>query len=240
MIGALLLLAQLAAPRFDSYPVDLRVTPTTTGARLRLSVRDPRSRAMVRRFTVVHERPMHLWVIGAGLEFFVHDHPIAQPDGVFMIDVALPRAGPYMAVADFLPDRGTPQRFQQMFTTGEAFTIMAAPVLDLSAKVSGGVRVSLDVAAVKAGEAKPITVRLEDAATGAPVSDLEPYFGAPAHLFIVSTDLTEAIEADADGQLRGSALGFAPLLPRAGRYKAWLQFQRAGNVGTAAFVFDVP
>jgi hypothetical protein len=35
-------------------------------------------------------------------------------------------------------------------------------------------------------------------------------------------------------------LSFAPLLPRAGRYKLWIQLQRGGRVTTAAFVIDVP
>ena len=64
---------------------------------------------------------MHLFVVGDGLEYFAHEHPVPQPDGVFMLDVRLPQAGPYMAIAEFLPDGGTPQTFQQAFTTGEAF-----------------------------------------------------------------------------------------------------------------------
>ena len=32
---------------------------------------------------------------------------------------------------------------------------------------------------------------------------------------------------------------FTPLIPRAGRYKMWVQFQRGGKVSTASFVIDV-
>jgi hypothetical protein len=39
---------------------------------------------------------------------------------------------------------------------------------------------------------------------------------------------------------RGPAIAFAPLVPRAGRHKVWIQFQRGGKVSTAAFVIDVP
>jgi hypothetical protein len=97
---------------------------------------------------------------------------------------------------------------------------------------------------VKAGDTKPLTFRIEDAATGAPVTDLEPYLGAAAHLLVVSADLTEAIHGhpigtSLVGQVQGAALSFAPLVPRAGVYKVWIQFQRAGRVSTADFVIDV-
>ena len=96
-------LVRMPPARFTTYPVDLRVTPTLAGARLRLSVLQPTTRAIVRRFSIVHERPMHLFIVGDGLEYFAHEHPVPQPDGVFMLDVRLPKAGPYMAIAEFLP-----------------------------------------------------------------------------------------------------------------------------------------
>jgi len=233
-------LVPMPPAKFVTYPVDLRVTPTLTGARLRLAVTHPATGAIVRTFSIVHERPLHLFVIGEGLEFFTHDHPVQQPDGIFMLDVRLPRPGPYMAIAEFLPDGATPQMFQQAFTTGEAFARPAMPALDSDPKIAGGVRVSLDASKLRSGDAKPLTLRLEDAVSGGPIADLEPYLGASAHLLIVPVDLTEAIHGHPVDDVRGPAIAFVPLLPRAGRYKAWIQFQRAGRVSTVAFVIDVP
>ena len=225
---------------FATYPVDLRVTPTLTGARLRLAVTHPRTRVTVRRFAVVHERPMHLFIVGDGLDYFAHEHPAPQRDGVFMLDVRLPRPGPYMAIAEFLPEGGTPQTFQQMFTTGEAFPRPANPAVDVAPKVVDGTRVSLDASLVKAGDTKALTFRIEDAASGAPITDLEPYLGAGAHLLVVPVDLTEAIHGHPTDDGHGPAIAFAPLVPRAGPYKVWIQFQRSGRVSTAAFVIEVP
>lgn len=224
---------------FATYPVDLRVTPTLTGARLRLAVTHPKTRSVVRRFAIVHERPMHLFIVGDGLDYFAHEHPAPQRDGVFMLDVRLPRPGPYMAIAEFLPEGGTAQTFQQMFTTGEAFGRPASPAIDAAPKTVDGVRVSLDASKVTAGEVKPLAFRLEDAASGAPVTDLELYLGASAHLLIVPADLTEAIHGHPTEDVHGPAVTFAPLIPRAGRYKVWIQFQRGGRVSTAAFVIQV-
>jgi hypothetical protein len=233
-------MVKMPPARFDTYPVDLRVTATTGGARLRLAVRDPRTRATVRKFTIVHERPMHLFVVGDGLEYFAHEHPVQQPDGVFMIDAALTKPGPYMAIAEFLPEGGTPQTFQQMFTTGEAFAKPAAPAIDTAPKTIDGMRVSVDVSQVKAGDTRPLIVRIQDAATGAVVTDLQPYLGAAAHLLLVPADLTEAVHGHPDEQFREAGITFTPLVPRAGRYKMWVQFQRNGTVSTASFVFEVP
>ena len=224
---------------FKTYPVDLRVTPTLAGARLRLAVTHPTTKRVVRKFSIVHERPMHLFLVGDGLEYFAHEHPAPQRDGVFMLDVRLPRPGPYMAIAEFLPEGGTPQTFQQLFTTGEAFGRAANPAIDLAPKIADGMRVSFDASLVKAGDSRALTFRIEDAASGTPVSDLEPYLGAAAHLLVVPVDLTEALHGHPTEDGRGPAISFAPLVPRAGRYKVWIQFQRAGKVSTAAFVIEV-
>ena len=167
-------------------------------------------------------------------------HPEPQPDGVFMIDIALPRSGPYMAIAEFLPEGGTPQTFQQLCTTGEALAGVASPPLDAAPKVVDGVRVSVDASQLKAGGSRPLVVRFDDPATGAPVTDLQPYLGAAAHLLVVPADLTEAIHGHPDEQFREPGVTFTPLLPRPGRYKMWVEFQRAGTVSTASFVVDVP
>lgn len=178
-------------------------------------------------------------MIGGGLEFFTHDHPVQQSDGVFMLDVTLPRQGPYMAIAEFLPEGGTPQMFQQAFTTGEAFARRANPALDLGAKTVDGVRVTLDAAQAAAGEPTRLAFSIAHADTGTPVTDLEPYLGASAHLLVVPVDLTEAMHGHPTEDATGPGVAFAPLIPRTGRYKASVQFQRAGRVTTAAFVFDV-
>jgi len=231
-------MVRMPPAKFVTYPVDLRATPTVNGVRLRLTVQDPATRATVRRFAIVHERPLHLFVVGDGLRFFVHEHPVQQRDGVFMIDLALPRPGPYMAIAEFQPERGTAQMFQQAFSTGGALDLAPPPGVDTEAKTLNGMRVTVDASKVKSGDASPLAFRVEDAASGAEVTDLQPYLGAAAHLLIVSADLTEAIHGHPQEDRR-PALTFTPILPRPGRYKLWLQFQRAGTLTTVPFVLEV-
>lgn len=231
-------LVRMPAASFVAYPVDLRATPTVAGVRLRLAVQSPSTQIVVRRFGIVHERPMHLFVVGDGLKFFAHEHPVQQPDGVFMLDLALPRPGPYMAIAEFLPEGGSPQMFQQAFTTGAALDPAPPPARDETPKTVDGMRVGIDAAGLRSGRASPLAFTVENEASGAPVTDLEPYLGARAHLLIVSADLTEAIHAHPD-DAGAPGLTFAPIVPRPGRYKLWIQIQRGGHVSTASFVVEV-
>ena len=221
-------------------PVDLRATPTLTGARLRITVKQAGGTAIVRRFATVHERLMHLFVVGDGLDFFAYEHPVQQPDGVFMVDLTLPRPGPYMAIVEFLPVGGTPQTFQQAFTTGAAFGRVATPAVDTAPQIVSGVRVSLDASKAKAGEMQPLTMQIDDAATGAAIADLEPYLGAAAHMLLVSPDLTDVVHEHPPRSGDHRSIAFRPLIPRAGVFKVWIRFQRAGQPSTAAFVIEVP
>jgi hypothetical protein len=237
---ALALVLAVAPLVASSNPIDLRATPTVAGARLRIAVKQPGGTLNVRRFTTAHDHPMHVFVVGDGLEFFTHEHPVQQPDGVFMVDVALPRPGPYMAIVEFQPERGTPQLAHQMFTTGAAFGRIARPAVDVGAKIVDGMRISLDVSALKSGARVPVILRIDDAATGAPLTDIEPYLASPAHLVAVSPDMTEAVHEHPDPDGPGSVVTFRPLMPRPGVFKAWIQFRRGGRVTTAAFVINVP
>ena len=240
MIRAVVLAAALVPAAAASYLVDLRATPTVAGARLRIAVKEAGGVSTVRRFALVHEHPMHLFVVGEGLEFFAHEHPAPQPDGLFMVDLTLPRQGAYMAIVEFQPDGLPPQMVHQAFTTGAAFTRVVRPALDAGPKIVDGMRVSLDVSNLKAGAVTPVTVRIDDAATGAPMADLEPLHGAAAHLIAVSADMTEAVHDHPAAGAAGSSITFRPLIPVAGVFKMWVEFQRGGRVTTAPFVIEVP
>lgn len=224
-----------------TYSVDLRVTRTVTGVRLRVAVSSGTAHAPVRRFALVDGKPMHLFVVGGtGLHVFRHEQPEPQPDGSFSADVTLPEAGVYMAFADFQPEGGTPQFYQQAFTTASLIAGHASEPAD-EAHVSSGIRAEMDASKVKSGVESALTFDLAEEASGAPVADLERLFGPSGQLFIVSADLTEGRLLDAVEAQRGPRLTFTPVFPRAGRYKMWLQVLRGGgHVATIPFVIDVP
>jgi hypothetical protein len=232
--------------RPGEYRLDARLMARPDGgaSRLRLSVRDPDGGDVVTSFIDVHERPFHLFIISRDLERFAHVHPTLASDGTFELDHPL-APGVYLLVADFLPSGGTSQLVHRMVTTpgyaGPLFsTAPALPSLP-NEQVAGGLRIRMDARSPGPRRAASIRFDVADSSTGQPVTDLEPYLGAPGHLLIADNELTVAIHGHPEGvATAGPMVAFSPVLPVSGRYKLWVQFQRKGEVVTAPFVIDVP
>ena len=98
------------------------------------------------------------------------------------------------------------------------------------------VQVALKSEDFVAGKYACLTFTVKDAKTGEPVTDLQPFLGAPAHMLIVRSDLTDAVHAHPEELTTGGpAISFHPLVPAPGDYKVWLQIQRGGKVITVPF-----
>lgn len=221
--------------------------PGTTGM-LRLVVRAPGTQALVRDFERVHEQPFHLFIISDDLRQFSHVHPVAQPDGALELTAVSLPSGPYQLFADFLPVGGTPQLIRAIIPAAlaDGFSGSRTPHLapDMTAKTDGGLRVRLDAEglALTAGAPGLVAFHLEDAASGLPVSDLEPYLGAWGHAFIVSADMRDAVHSHPLTPLTspgGPTVYFQQRFPRPGTYRMWVQFQRRGVLSTVPFTINV-
>jgi len=240
-------LVPIPPPRLGEYRMDVSVTPGANGlgaSRFRITIRDPATNQPVRGFTTVHERLLHLFIIDRKLEFFRHVHPRPIDDGTFELIENVP-PGEFMVIADFLPQSGRAQMLQRAIVTPGYHANLFAPPPDLTPdagteKVDQGVRIRLDASNLKASREAVLKFTLTDAETGAPLSDLEPYLGAPGHVLIVNADLTEADHVHPEeAATRGPTITFQPTMPAAGAYKLWLQFQRHGVVATVPFVLSV-
>jgi hypothetical protein len=242
-------LVRAAAADYAAYVLDLETVPRALKpqqkARARFFVRDPRSLATVKRFDLVHERVFHLFVISQDLEYFRHVHPTLHQNGSLDVDIELPRTGVYQLIADFMPAGGSPQLLQKsIVTAGYNGPLVAPPALkrDTEDKVVSGARVKLTMPEPIAGREQLVTFELEDAATGAPLRDLEPYLGAAGHLLLVSADLSIASHSHPVAEIStagGPTVVFQMLFPRAGDYRMWVQFQRHGEVITSSFTVPV-
>jgi hypothetical protein len=108
-----------------------------------------------------------------------------------------------------------------------------------------------------------LTFNLTDTTTGRPVTDLQTYLGQFSHMLLMSEDMQSYVHShpinliaagedasqipeyiiapDADlATIRGGPqVTFDALMPKAGRFRAWAQFQRNDEVRTLAFTFDV-
>ncbi len=242
-------LVPVSAADHDVYGLDVEVVPRTLAAgqsgRVRLAVRHPVTGETVRGFTLMHERIFHLFVVSYDLEYFAHVHPTLQPDGALETEVRLPHPGAYQLIADFLPTGASPQLVQRsLVTAGYSGSLIHRGSLpaDTAEKIVSGSRVKLTMPEAVAGREELVTFDLEDAATALPVRDLEPYLGASGHLLIVSGDLALAQHSHPVAELStssGPTVVFQVLFPAPGDYRMWVQFQRAGEVGTASFTVPV-
>jgi hypothetical protein len=232
--------------RVGEYRMDVELLPGAEGRGIggvRLVVRDPDTHTAVSSFDTVHERPFHLFIIRRDFSQFLHVHPDVRADGTVELRESLP-AGEYVLVADFLPSGGVPQTLQRIIVTpGFNPPAMAAPKASVPAAAGGphtvtvdGIRATLEVPEFAATRDAHLQFRFSDAATGAPVHDLQPYLGAPAHLLLVSEDATEAIHGHPEGaDTTGPVVDFDVIVPSAGPYRLWVQIQRGGRVVTFPF-----
>jgi hypothetical protein len=237
-------LVTIPPPRVGEYRLDLEPLSRVAGTkrrRLAFRIREPESDAVVEMFTNAHQQLLHLFVIGRDLRFFAHEHPERVGDR-FELSLDLD-PGAYMLIADFLPTAGSPQMVHQAIVvpgTGAMKPAAATLVEDRADKTVGDVRVRMETPSLLAGRRATIRFTVSDAASGAVVTNLQPYLGASGHLLIVSSDLTQAVHAHPDGApTAGPAIAFEALMPAPGLYKLWVQFQRGGRVMKAPFVVAV-
>jgi hypothetical protein len=233
-----------------TYWLDVAATPAAAApgkpVRLQLSVRDRESLQPVTHFEVMHDRPMHLFVVSSDLEFFTHVHPEPVKDGAFDVSVTLPKSGAYRVVADVLPTGGAPQTLQHTLVAGGTTKISARatePSADVLETIDGGVRARLVTGDARAGGDAHIVVELADAETGEPVTDLQTYMAAWGHMFLASLDLHDVVHSHPlieETKAGGPTITFQTLFARAGWYRVWTQVQRRGRLLTFGFTVRVP
>ena len=225
-------LVPILPPRLGEYKMDVTQTRKRGVAGLsglKLTIRDPESNGRVRQFITVHERLLHLFIVGRDLEYFEHVHPDVLEDGSFTLTHQIP-PGEYMLIADFLPAGGTTQMVQRaLLVAGTATPRQRKPAPE-------DLQIALKAEDFAAGKYACLTFTMTDARTGAPVTDLQPYLGAPAHMLLVRGDLTEAVHVHPEAlAATGPVISFHPLVPAPGDYKMWVQVQRGGRVVTVPF-----
>lgn len=242
-----------AAGDYTPYALDFSLEPRTLrpnqNTHVAFFVRRPSTGAVVRRFASVHERLFHLFVVGRDLEYFAHLHPVLGGNGALGVDLAVPKAGPYELIADFMPEGGAPQLIHRaVVTAGYTGALSAVPALaaDLTEKTDGNVRVRLTPPDPRARREQLLTFELHDPANGTPLTDIEPYLGANGHLLIASADFAAVFHSHPVAEVssaHGPTVVFQVLFPQAGMYRLWAQFQRGGRVATVPFtvsIEDVP
>ena len=219
------------------YHMNLTVTPrapeVNKPARLVFDIHDPWKNNKVTKFTVVHEKLFHAFIVSEDLEFFVHDHPVWK-DNTFQYEISFPKPGMYRVLGDFFPEAATPQLIAQTVIVPGDPPAPAALKKDYAIKNAENLKVELATVPPEPTAGQNTQLRFQlDTSDG-----LEKYLGAWGHMLAASDDLidmahTHPFIADGSAQIQ-----FNLTFPRPRTYRVWVQFQRNGVVNTVHF--DVP
>ncbi|WP_276352120.1 heavy metal translocating P-type ATPase [Cohnella caldifontis] len=209
-------------------------------ATIRIHIQDAAGRP-VDEFDIEHEKLMHMIVVSKDLSYFNHIHPEYLGNGDFAVTNVFPSGGDYKLIADYVPAGGGKNvQMEWVHVEGESAAPAAIVPETEFAKVVDGVKITLRNDRFEAGMETELGFHLTDAATGEPISDLEPYLGAVGHVVVLSRDTEQYLHVHPlDEKAAGPDAAFATEFEDPGVYKIWAQFQREGKVLTVPFVVEV-
>ncbi|SFJ00381.1 hypothetical protein SAMN02799624_02948 [Paenibacillus sp. UNC496MF] len=187
---------------------------------------------------------MHFIVVSKDLAEFQHLHPTYEGGGAFSLKLTFPHGGPFLLIAEFMPDGKGLTVYKTWIEVGGAKPEANPPVPSAAPSVvADGIEVKLAsmpaAGELKAGEMAMLDFSLRKAETGKRIV-LEPYLGTPGHCVILDANAQQYLHVHAATEMStGSSVMFHATFPKAGVYKLWGQFQYEGKVITAPFVVTV-
>jgi hypothetical protein len=178
---------------------------------------------------------MHFYLIRSDLTGFQHVHPTMAADGTWTAPIDKLHPGHWRMYASFIPSGMTAPLVlgQKLIIPGTA-TKSPLPTPATSTAVDGyTVTVS---GTPMAGMAHPLAIQITK--DGQPVTDLQPYLGTLAHLTAIHHGDLAFAHMHPHGA-NGSDLSVEAMLPKAGNWRLFIQFQTAGTLHTTALTLPV-
>lgn len=149
---------------------------------------------------------MHTIIIHKDMTFFRHSFTDRLVLGAASVPAGFPELGTYYTWTYFKPVGAELQTFQTTIQAGTEPVTQPQDV-DVRPKVSYGLRVELlgGGESLRVGEPEQLAFRVTQ--RGYPVRDLQAYFGAPGHLWIVEVPEGGAHDAEASAESDAPELG---------------------------------
>ena len=243
-----------------AYRVTLTAPASLMGGRattLALTVKDSAAKA-VERYDVEHTKKFHLIVVSRDLSYFTHLHPTYRSAGKFTVSWTSPDFDDsYHLFAQFKPaGKATRTILVPLHVPGLSIKTPAPVAPDTVLSNTQG-RNTLMVVRPSGGFKKgaaTLSFMVHDARTGAMVTDLGTFLGARAHVIGVMAGVNGAVffhghdmgdMAGMDHGAHGGAMSsdgelrFDIRFARAGVYRLWVQYNRAGTDVTQVFTVRV-
>jgi hypothetical protein len=220
--------------------------PAGTPNQFQFQIMDAAGKALTRaRFEPDQTKLLHFYLIRSDLTGFQHVHPTIAADSTWTADLGAVRPGTYRAYVAFIvkdaAGKATPLVLSQRLTVpgAGAAAARALPPASPLAWVDG---YTLRAAGFPMA-GRQDTLKLSVFRGGKPVTNLQPYLGTYAHLTAFHRgDLAFAHlhpQGMVHGDHGGPTLTFDAMLPKAGDYRLFVQFQTAGMVHTTALTLHV-
>jgi Cu+-exporting ATPase len=217
---------------------------------LTVTVLDAHTGQPVQDLTRSHQAWMHLIATRTDLGTFAHIHP--QPTGrpgQLAVDITFPTPGRFIINTEFRRQGQMADIHQRQVLT-VAGTAPHPVTLSEGSRttVADGIRVDL-AGEPRAGQRSDLHYTFTDAATGKPITTLQPYLAAAGHIVLMRADGQTFAHEHAEvtdsrgrtvfalpGQTFGPELDVHAEFPTAGTYQTWAQFRLAnGHVITVPF-----
>ena len=187
---------------------------------------------------------MHFYLVRSDLSGYQHLHPTMAADGTWTAPVAAAAPGTYRAYASFITAGGDGKPValvlsSQVTVPGTATTTALPPAS--SSTTVDGYTVTVEGTPMP-GMTMPLKVSISK--DGTPVTNLQPYLAAYAHLSAFHAGDLAFAHLHPQGtaaatDMGGPDLTFEADLPKPGQWRVFLQFQTDGTVHTAAITLNV-
>ncbi|MEU0539399.1 hypothetical protein [Nocardia sp. NPDC005978] len=219
----------------SGYTLSEIAAPTTPNQPGALSFRVDGPQGTVTEFDTLHEQKLHLIVVRSDATQYRHVHPKLAGDGTWSLDWKWAEPGAYRVFADFSP-AGGPGELVLSRTVNVAGDAAAVPLPPVSKTATvDGYRVTLTGDLTTAGSELKFAISRD----GKPVTDLQPYLGAYAHLVALRASDLAYLHVHPQGEVGktppGPDVSFHAQAPSDGKYRLYLDFSHNGSVHTAEF-----
>ncbi|MBM0275253.1 hypothetical protein JM949_07180 [Micromonospora sp. STR1s_6] len=193
------------------------------------------------RFTVVHDKPLHLIVVGRDLGGYQHLHPTMAPDGTWSVPLTLSRPGGYRVYADFSVTAadGTARPLVLGVDHDVPGAYAPAPLPPARPTATAGPFEVTMTGTPTAAVTAPMHFQVNRAGGAGPAA-LERYLGAYGHLVVVREGDLGYVHVHPEPELVDGQVKFWLTAPSAGRYRAFFDFQVGGQVHTAEYTINLP
>lgn len=237
---------------FSFYPNEPPVTGEET--QVRIDLYNATNGASLTNLNTVHEKKMHIFIVGQDLNEFTHTHPddytngtLGDDTGSYFVLHNFTKSGRYIMAVDYTVG-GT------NVIKKSAFQVLGPEEMGPITREFDDGNVGYDVSMSSNG---PIEVGRESEMSfsmtknSVPIRDLQMYLGSEMHVFVAKMDLSKAGHTHAYRPGHAMHFGnmsqiyYGPTVPmrytfqESGRYVLFVMFRHDGNVVTKRIFVDV-